>query len=441
MTILDANSIGCEMETHMRSRYHMLLAPIVAVGIVLGAFGCRSSAQEFGESSVSSLASEATGTTESKKQLDEALQELDHQFDRCFAWWGEVYDPESGGFFYSLSSKRSPQYGPFIEATAKAIHVLDWTGMTQQTLPRFRANVIRFFQSRQNPNTGFFRDPDYQDQYSHSMLTRALGMSIGALESCGAKPLYEHPLSRVDENTVASQHYKHYESPEAFTEWLDSLPWESRTWTVGGRLRAELGVFNQLPSEKRETLLPLARKYVARRQQDNGYFAALNDDWTSSLSGSYKIAAFLDGTGVPIPRKKEMLATTLDHLFHSHYQNSIVLYNTANMLNILNRNASDSADQESNDAAFDVELRIKVVRRCTEILSTMHAEDGGFVTQIGKTAPSQNGIRLADDVNESNTNATGLAHKTRNLLIQLATGKSEPHHHQRSGDLLKALPN
>ncbi|MCO8124546.1 sulfatase-like hydrolase/transferase [Stieleria sp. TO1_6] len=369
-------------------------------------------------------------TTESSQALTAALQEFDHEFDDCFAWWGKVYDPNSGGFFYSLSSKRSEQFGPFIEATAKAIHVLEWTGMMEQTSPKFRAGVIHYFQSRQNPATGFFYDPDYETQYSHNTLTRALGMSIGALETCGAKPLYQHPLDRIDDNAAAKEHYQHYETPETFSAWLNSLPWERRIWTVGARLRAELGVFNQLPMDKREELLSIAREFIAKRQSDNGYFVAPTDDWTSSLSGTYKIAAFLDGTGSPIPRSTEMLSTTLDHLFHSDYQNTIVLYNTVNMLNIL----------ASNGENCDVELRVKIVRRCTELLRTMHAPDGGFLTQIGKSSPSPNGFKLADNVIESNTNATGLAHKTRLLLIQFATGVEGPHTHPKSAEFLKMLP-
>ncbi|TWU31143.1 hypothetical protein [Novipirellula artificiosorum] len=247
-------------------------AAFLAMTIVLGGFGSEASTQEIGELSIPTLVNEAAGTAEPEKELEEALRELDYQFDRCFAWWGEVYDPESGGFFYSISSKRNPHYGPFIEATAKAIHVLEWTGMMQQTSPKFRAGVIRYFQSRQNMETGFFRDPDYQ--------------------------------------------------------------------------------------------------------------------------------------------------------------NTIVLYNTANLLNII----------QCNGETFNLELRIKIVQRSTEILSTMHAQNGGFVTQIGKASPSQNGIRLADDVLESNTNATGLAHKARNLLIQLATGKDESYLYRYSDDFLKALP-
>ncbi|MDA8746075.1 hypothetical protein N9N28_15735 [Rubripirellula amarantea] len=189
-------------------------------------------------------------------------------------------------------------------------------------------------------------------------------------------------------------------------------------------------MFNQLSSEKRATLLPIARSYVAKRQDSKGYFGTPNNDWTSRLSGSYKIAAFLDGTGSPIPRKKDMRETTLHHLFNSDYRSTIVLYNTANMLNIVGRNGEN----------FDLDMRIQIVRRFTNLLKKMHGPDGGFVTQIGKASPTQNGIRLADDVIESNTNATGLAHKARNLIVQLATGKEEPYPHANSVEFLNALP-
>jgi len=343
---------------------------------------------------------------------DNALAELDRVFAPSFAWWVEVYDPESGGYFYSLSARDSERFGPDIESTQKGVRVLEWSG-TLGTMPgAFKQGVVRFMQERQDPESGFFHDPQNLKDYTHNTRSRALGMATQVLELCGGKPKHPLPTERTADNRAAARHYEHLASPEAFRAWLEALPWDKRVWTAGGRIRTQAGILKETPEPLRGQLLDVRADVVARQQKDDGLLGSKKDKWESRLSGTYKAASCLEANGRPIPNAGKMAATILDHLHHTKYDNLIVLYNTVNILTILDR-ASQPLSTEQKEA---------IIRRATELMQAFVAKDGGFTSLRGRPAWKEVGFVRGKKVVEGIANATGLAHKTRLLLHQLAKG-------------------
>ena len=367
--------------------------------------------------------------------LKTALAELDKQFDTCFTWWGQVYDPSTGGCYYCLSGKNArakgqEKFGPDIEATSKLVNVLEWTGALDQAPQAFKDGVIKYMQKRQDPQSGFFRDPEFAKYYGPKTLNRAVGMASGSIEKCGGKAKYPLPIEQTENNEEAKKHFAHLESNETLEQWLNALPWNHRIWTCGSSIRAQSGIFKALPEEKRKELLDCVEAFYAKRQHADGYYGTPEEDkWFSRLSGTYKALAFLEMQGREVPMVDRLVKTVLNDLNTQKYTNLIVLYNTANILTILNRNGAN----------FNVEQRVDIIQKCTAVLKQFHAKDGGFLTDTARPRPSANGKPLGKNVMESNTNSTGLAHKTRNLLWELATGEFISRTHPRCQDLLKAL--
>lgn len=365
-------------------------------------------------------------------RITTALAGLDQEFDTSFAWWGKLYDPRSGGCYYALSAREvvdDPRFGPDIEATSKLINVLTWTGLLDQTSPAFKAGVVRYMQERQDPETGFFRDPQHHDSYTLSTLNRAIGMAVDSLRDCGGAALHPLPVERLADNTAVSEQYAHLASPEALRTWVDGLPWNKRVWTVGGTIATHTGLVQSLPEPLRGELLAELRLGITKRQAADGYFGSTSDAWFSRLSGSYKLASFLVRSGYPIPQPEQMAATVMNDLFTREYNNLIVLYNTAHILVLLDR----------QERTFTIDRRLDIIERCTAVIRDFHAPGGGFLTQLGKSSPTANGRLLALERIEGDTNASGLAHRTRALLHELAGRGPDPHAHARGVDLVQAL--
>jgi len=369
-------------------------------------------------------------------RLEAALDELDSRFDSAFAWWGEVYDPESGGCFYSLSAKAlheagSKRHAPDIEATSKLVNVLEWSDLLDDAPPAFKRGVIRYMQSRQDPDSGFFRDPEFADTYTPKTLDRAVGMASGSIRRCGGEPLHPLPIERVADNHEAAAHYAHLHSPATFIAWLDELPWRHRVWTCGSSIRTQSGVLLGMEEPRRTQLLEALEGFLAAKQAADGYYGRPEDDhWWSRLSGTYKAISTLGLNQRPIPMRDTLVATTLDHLREREWEHLIVLYNTCNMVTILHRHGAD----------YPVELKVEIIERASAAFARLKHEDGGFVTHLVQPRPSANGKMLGKKgLIESNTNATGLAHKSRALLHELATGGEWPFPHPEGEVLVEAL--
>jgi hypothetical protein len=179
-------------------------------------------------------------------------------------------------------------------------------------------------QSRQDPKSGFFRDPEFAKDYSDNTLNRAIGMAAGAMRRCGGEALYPVPLERIEDSPEAAKHYAYLASAETLTAWLDQLPWERRIWTVGGTVLAQSSVFKTMEEPRRTQLLKVFADYLTSKQADDGYYGK-NDSWFSRLSGTYKLISFLESNGLTIPKIPELSASTLKHLQSTPYDNLIVL--------------------------------------------------------------------------------------------------------------------
>ncbi len=297
----------------------------------------------------------------------DTLADLDAVFDDSYDWWGRVHDPETGGCYYSASAKAAAagdsRFRPDIESTQKLVAVMEWTDLLADAPPAFKQGVVAYLLGRQDPESGFFLDPQHIDSYSANARQRATAMAVGTLERCGGRPAHPLPIDRLETNAQAAAHYAMLESPAALRAWLDALPWDTRMWTTGARLRAHAGTFRQLDEPRRSELLNELKRYIEARQRDDGFLGSDTDPWYSRLSGTYKIASFFEINGLPIPRPPAM-ADTLDELLRTQeFRNTILLYNTANLWGILYRSGVE----------LDPAERIDIVGRCTDLLTTLRA--------------------------------------------------------------------
>ena len=371
----------------------------------------------------------STAYTQNKEVL-KALQELDAEFDSCFAWWAKIYDPKSGGFFYSLSAKNSNgKYAPWFESAAKGINVMQWSGLLESAPQAYKSKAIKYFQSLQEKETGFFRDSFYGRQYTENRLNRALGMCTGSLAKLNAKALYKLPHENIENNQEAQKHYAHLKSEEALLKWLKALTWNSRVWTAGARTLTLSKSLSFLPEDEKKKLLPVVEKFVSAQQTKDGFLGTVKDGWYSRLSGTYKAFSFFEKNGLTIPNVEQLKKTVLKHFKKQKYSSLIVLYNTVNILSIIERQTNN----------FTIEEKVWIIKQTKKILSGFHAKDGGFLTNKGKPSPNAKDIILAKRVLEGNTNSTGLAHKIRDILYTMVSGKSSPHPHPKGHIYIEGL--
>ena len=109
-----------------------------------------------------------------------------------------------GGFYFSNSARDNPGYLPDIESTAQALGAISSLGLTSYTgggyakvLPELMKQQLVIFMRYLQDEDGYFRHPQWEQEYSQSpyasRLARDLGNAVSILRGLGYEPRYNTP--------------------------------------------------------------------------------------------------------------------------------------------------------------------------------------------------------------------------------------------------------
>ena len=136
-------------------------------------------------------------------------------------WLADLYDPETGGFYYSNSARNTIGYAPDIESTHIALSILSDSGAMgaiggPANMPDWmKAALVNWLKPMQDPD-GYFYHPQWGKELAQTSLAR-MGRDLWRAEIllgwCGVSPTYTTPDgvkgdytltdgTKVDENGV-----------------------------------------------------------------------------------------------------------------------------------------------------------------------------------------------------------------------------------------------
>ena len=122
-----------------------------------------------------------------------ALKELYAFFDGSMlaGWCANLYDPEIGGFYYSISARDNPGYYPDMESTSQLISTMVTNGAFSNRNTAFpeeiKAKIVNFIKNNQSTTDGYFYHPQWpQDKalLATDRYGRDQGWAIGLINSC-----------------------------------------------------------------------------------------------------------------------------------------------------------------------------------------------------------------------------------------------------------------
>lgn len=186
----------------------------------------------------------------------EALKKLHAFYDgrKIAEWAANLYDPATGGFYYSNSARDNEGFAPDIESTRQILGLIGSNGgyaNTNAALPdEIKAKIVDFAKKLQSPVDGYFYHPQWpqgkenlhNDRYGRDMgwacailrdlkpygkdqfplYCTPMGVKCekhhGTAESCFA-PVAKQAESA--ENKPAASKAPDYSSHEAFRAWLE----------------------------------------------------------------------------------------------------------------------------------------------------------------------------------------------------------------------------
>lgn len=233
-------------------------------------------------------------------ELAEALKRCDLLVgEETVDYLYELYDPATGGFYYSISSRDTKEMTPFSEGTRFAIEALRDGGME---FPEWwKAKAGGWILEHQDEGDGFFYEDLWGKITSGPRLYRDLTYSVSILrEYCDMEPKYALPTERISGGDVSSTVPERLSSEAKMLEYLDSLDWSYKgIWSTGQKLTTERPLIDAMG------LRPLVQKYIEDRQNPDTGLWGDGLGWMNT-NGTMKLSGFFDREH-PFPRVEKML--------------------------------------------------------------------------------------------------------------------------------------
>jgi len=340
-----------------------------------------------------------------------------------------LFDPETGGFYYTESAKLNEPFGVNIESTAQALAFLSDSGIKpENVMPQKVINtLVSHIQSSQSAEDGYFYNNWQGTDVTQSKRERDFGYAVAILNRFGAEPLYPLPTERLSGAQTASLMSgtatlagvnDYLGSEESFVAWLDSLDW-SNPYSTGTIL-----------ASSRKTILAagyglVMAQYVAAKQNpETGLWGdGISYDTTN---GAMKLSSVFEKDIMPYPNYSKMIDSVV-----ALYESDLVPPTICSVWNplVLVHNAGNSQTEAVSDEdrlQFEAALG-KIIDTTTENTMLFKQSDGGFSywPEHGQKAThgSPSGLGLA----EGDVDATYIATiQMRKYLYNLCSYKYIP---------------
>lgn len=407
----------------------------------------------------------AWSTVEAMAGID-ATNELKSMYNmftpKVLNWLADLYDVESGGFYYSNSGRNYDGYLPDIESTAQAIDLLKLTGMFNEygndpslALPDwFKAKLVAFIKGMQDPN-GYF----YHPQWTRAMVdgrisrrSRDLTKGLDLLKSLGAKPTYDalgvkgdgiladgtpvgfdKPISYNLTDPLGSSLIRavskvvptssqtvppNIASKEAFTTFLYRLDLKNDSYAIGNDLASQSAEIKA----RDEYLASIGADYRLKDilqswlyencYENTGHWSPIAD--YDGLNGFMKISAACSSLGIPLKYPEAAARSAINAITTDEYNVTVCYaynawFSINNIFSILNK-CHPKEEAERIIASIKAELKEKapeLIRATAEKQSIFLRDDGSFSYTETATSSTSQGMPVAvPGMLEGDINAT-----------------------------------
>ena len=123
-------------------------------------------------------------------------------------WVANLYDPEIGGFYYSISARDNEPFRPDIESTSQALSIMGECGAkfdrNTDLTEEIKAKIVGFIKSCQSPKDGYFYHPQWPQDKSQ-LNTDRYGRDMGS-----ATNLIDRFTLDTDGDGVQEKQYPNY---------------------------------------------------------------------------------------------------------------------------------------------------------------------------------------------------------------------------------------
>ncbi len=388
------------------------------------------------ENRINSLGYDGKAIVNSVKQLYSLYS------PKAYIWLANLYDPDTGGFYYSVSARETVGFLPDIESTNQAMSFIMGTGMQsklRENLPaEIKNQIISFVQGLQSSEDGYFYHPQWAElETTDNRRGRDLTWAENTLATLGARPLYNTPNGmkgtlgapgQKSETALTSSFRtsvtmlvskvtpaaaEHLSSEEKFLEYLNKFDWKSSSYGPGNTIAA------QAKQIKAAGLMDVCIGFLNKLQNpETGMFESFVPGYSDeAVNGFLKVSAVYIEGGYAIPYADKAAKTCIDTLTSETPAGTVCwVYNVwfalGNIISSLN-----GSDASENDKALAEEIRDELltnaaeyIKICAEKYAPFLKDDGSFSFTPKATSSLSQGMPVAiQGTNEGDVNATNIS--------------------------------
>ena len=399
---------------------------------------------------------------ETGSEITEALKEMHALLTDggVVAWFANLYDPKTGGFYYSNSARDTDGFFPDLESTKQALSFFGSSGMAPEfgadaarALPEwFGDGIVRFAKERQNKN-GYFYNPQYPKEEADKRMARLgrdLDWGVGLLSMYGEQPTYDTPngirgngllydgtpapdYRKAEKSASSDTKYdpdefviEHLRDKESFIAHLESFERDDtvhkNSWYVGNHFESQATQIYERDKVLKArgadySLCDILAEWFRKHQnKETGAWTlgeTVNYDCTN---GILKICSTFNRMKREFPLPVRCVETAIKCIKHTtpipstcHALNP--WYALRNIVDNVER-FNSSPDLERVKAEID-ELRAYILENCAEMirkssakLSVLKMEDGSFEYAANGNNGSSQGMPVSvNGIHEGNVNA------------------------------------
>ena len=365
-----------------------------------------------------------------------------------YIWIANLYDPETGAFYYSNSARNTESFLPDLESTSQALGYImirsglladydnDYTNAFSEEMLEKLKNFVLDMQSSED---GFFYHPQWETDITLSRRGRDLKWASQILKALDVSPYYDTPdgmkgsigapgsnvsavsltqslkrsvVSAVSAVIPVSATPTHMKSEEAFKTYLDKLDFAHKSYSVGNELNA------QALQIKAAGLSEFFISYVNNIQNpENGTWE--EEVSYAAINGLFKIGETVESLGGTI--------NYIDKAFDSAIKMALTpeltesdnhvcsIYNMWEVMVFLIDFAEKLYGENAADEMRDVVLEnsVELINITIKKMSAFYRDHGGFSFTPSGSAPESQGSPVAvegsleADVNASAILSTG----------------------------------
>ena len=348
-------------------------------------------------------------------KINEVVAELDREFDKAaLDWLLGMFDGESGGIYYAASSRDNEQFGPDIESVVQgssAMITLGTVSTDENGWARFpewyKKASADFLQSRQDPDDGYFYDPQYREIAKKDKLERNTGFACSYLKGdLGVKPLYPTPAERLkaalaekkktDENQKnANTGLGVYQNKESMIKWLEEISATRSSYSWGSDLASAYNMI--VASGQLDTVVEWL---ITKQNSKNGTWE--KEFNMAAVNGVLKLCGFFTPKTVIYPHFETYLESVIEFTKTFNPVTAAEVWNPLGTVRQLLKNLPDLSDEmkaKVNDSIAEM------IHNTTVQMRKFRQPDGGFGYLMKGSSEWSNSVIVSLGLPEGDVNA------------------------------------